>query len=104
MKYFLRILVGLAMPLAVKAEPADKVIISADRSANWLVHTEVVGQGDKQATYYYTNIVLTGSHLPAVIRRYKGHLQIVSGAPVNGRAFSSSVASTFTGLDPALAP
>ena len=107
MKHFLGllgVLAGLAAPLVAEADQPSRVIIKGESTPKWLVHTETIGQGERQATYYYTNIVLTGSHMPTVIRRYKGRLQIVSGAPINGRAFSSSVASTFIGLDPALTP
>ncbi len=105
MKYFLcffGVLAGLATPLAVKAEPPDQVTVNGGYPPKWLVHTEIVGQGDRQTTYYYTNVVLTGSHLPAVIRRYKGHLTIVTGAPVDGRVITATVGSSLAGVDPAL--
>ena len=83
----------------------------AGRSGRWLVHTEAIGTGKNRAIYYYTNIVLTGSHIPAVLRRYKGTIEIVSGAPANTRSFSigdlgstgsDSVAGELVGLDPAI--
>ena len=107
MKRFLVLLgmmAGMATPLVAKAEPPDQVTINGGYPPKWLVHVETVGQGDRQMTYYYTNVVLTGSHMPAVIRRYKGRLQIVSGAPVDGRVITATVGNSLSAVEPALAP
>ena len=110
MKYLLGILVCAAILPAAKATP-DRVVVNGERPPRWLVRTEIVGEGRNQATYYYTNIILTGSHVPAVIRRSRGKLELIAGASINGKAYSigdtastgaNSVAGELAGLEPAI--
>ena len=105
----LGVLVNLAIPLSTHAAPAPSV--DGGRSSNWLRRTEVVGTGRNRMIYYYTNVVLTGTHLPVVIRRYRGQLEIVSGGMLHGVSYSvgdlattgaNDVASELVGLDPAV--
>ncbi len=112
MKHFLialGALLGLTVPLSAHAAPAPSV--DSGRSARWLIHTETTGHGANKAIYYYTNIVLTGSHIPVVIRRYKGQMEIVSGGMTQGTAYSvgdlgtagtSDVGSALSRLDPSI--
>ena len=102
-------MVGSAVPLSSHAAPVPSV--DGDRSSKWLVHVTTTGAGREQAVYYYTNVVLTGSHVPAVIRRYRGKMEIVAGASINGKAYSvgdlgtasvSDVGGSLAGLDPAI--
>ncbi len=102
-------LLGLTVPLLAHAAPAPSV--DSGRSARWLIHTETTGHGANRATYYYTNVILTGSHVPVVIRRYKGHMEIVSGGMTQGTAYSigdlgtagtSDVGGALSRLDPSI--
>ncbi len=103
------VLSGLAFPSALFAAPAPSV--DGGRAGRWLVHAETFGRGKDQVTFYYTNVVLTGSHIPAVIRRFQGKLEIVAGAAINGRSYSigdlgttgaNTVSGELAGLDPAI--
>ena len=100
---------GVVMPLSLYAAPAPSV--DGGRSSKWLVHTEIIGTGKDRIVYYYTNVVLTGSHIPAVIRRYRGKMEIVAGTSINGRSYSvgdlgtagvNDVGGELAGLDPAI--
>ena len=106
---FLGVIVGFAAPLSLSAAPAPSV--DGGRSGRWLVHTETIGTGKNRTTYYYTNIILTGSHIPAVIRRSHGKFELIAGASVNGKAYSigdlgttgsNDVGGALAGLDPAV--
>ena len=110
MKYLLGIFACAALSSTANATP-DRVVISGDHAPRWLVRTEIVGQGQNQAIYYYTNIILTGSHVPAVIRRSRGKLELIAGASINGKAYSigdtastgaNGVAGELAGLEPAI--
>ena len=102
-------LLGLTIPLLAHAAPAPSV--DSGRSSHWLVHTETIGYGANKAIYYYTNVILTGSHIPVVIRRYKGQMEIVSGGMTQGTAYSvgdfgtagtNDVGSALSRLDPSI--
>ena len=101
--------VGLVIPQSLWAQGAPSV--DGGRSGHWLKYREVIGHGPEQTIYYYTNVVLTGTHLPVVIRRYKGQLAVVSGGILHGVAYSigdlgntgaNDVASELAGLDPSI--
>ena len=106
---FIAVVVGLAIPHSAWARSAPSV--DGGRSGHWLRYVEVVGHGPDQVIYYYTNVVLTGTHLPVVIRRYKGQLEVVSGGMLHGVSYSvgdlstagaNDVASELAGLDPSI--
>ena len=77
---------GLVLPHLAHASPVPSV--DGSHSGQWLSHIEIVGHGPEQATYYYTNVVLTGTHVPVVIRKYKGQMRIVSGELSEGVAYA----------------
>ena len=78
MRYSLALLVfvvGSLVPLAVKADPAPQTAVPNTRHSRLRTHT-VVSPAQKNAprrVYYITNTIVTGSNIPVVYRRYKGH-------------------------------
>ena len=62
--------------------------VNGESSGGWLDHIEIVGKGPERSTYYYTNVVLTGTHVPVVIRKYKGQMEIVSGGLLQGVSYN----------------
>lgn len=106
---FIAVVVGLAIPCSAWASDAPSV--DGGRSGHWLRYMEVIGHGPNRVIYYYTNVVLTGTHLPVVIRRYKGQMEIVSGGMLQGvsygfgdlsKAGANDVAGELRGLDPSI--